>query len=159
MTPSLPYFMMQFPSRAKDATVQGECTVVVGQSWLGPGTTFAEAKAAITDSHRGSRWVVWNFDMPGISQWVISSLGAFSATLALALLLYGVKVLILGGQITYWEEWNQVRLDPQGFSPAPGDQSLPSIRQYWSLSAGELFDSHLALALSPLSPALALPPR
>ena len=92
--------MMHFPSRAKDATVKESVQLWQDRVYLDLVLHQKGAKTAITVSHRGSRWgVVWTLtDMPGTSQWVTSSYWVpFPATLALVLLLYGVKVLILGG--------------------------------------------------------------
>lgn len=55
MTPSLPYFMMQFPSRAKDATVKESVQLWWGRVDLDLVLHLQGAKAAITGSHRGSR--------------------------------------------------------------------------------------------------------
>lgn len=55
MTPSLPYFMMQFPSRAKDATVKESVQLWQDKAYLDLVLHLKGAKAAITVSHRGSR--------------------------------------------------------------------------------------------------------
>ena len=55
MTPSLPYFMMQLPSRAKDATVKESVQLWWDRVDLDLALYLKGAMAAITGSHRGSR--------------------------------------------------------------------------------------------------------
>lgn len=91
---------------------------MVGQSWLGPGTTFARGKG----SHY---WLSQRQQMrSGLKLWHARNipmsdqltLGAFFSHSCFSTSpLWGEGADSGRGQITYWEEWNQVRLDPQGF--------------------------------------------
>ena len=55
MTTILPYFMMQFPSRGKDATVKESVQLWQDRVYLDLVLHQKGAKTAITVSHRGSR--------------------------------------------------------------------------------------------------------
>ena len=124
MTPSLPYFMMQLPSRAKDATVKESVQLWWDRVDLDLALYLKGAKAAITGSHRGSRWgVVWNFDwharkIPVNDHLTLSTFSTHSCLSTSPL--WGEGADSRRGKITYWEERNQVRLDPQGFCSSLG---------------------------------------
>lgn len=159
MTPSLPYFMMQFPSRAKDATVKESVQLWQDRVSLDLVLHLKGAKAAITVSHRGSRWeVVWNFDWHARNILVSDQLilGAFSSHSCFsASPLWSEGADSGRGHITSLEEWNQVRLDPRGFCSHTGGPVPSSSEAVLAPECRRTFGSHLALALSPLSPVLA----
>ena len=126
------------------------------QSWLGPSTT-SKRGAGSYYWYRGSGCgVVWNFDWcarntPVSEQLTWGALSSHSCSSASPF--WGKGADSGRRQITHLEEWNQLKLDPQGFCSSTWHLPLTLVWQCWSLSTGELLaDTWLCFIPSISSP-------